>query len=350
MRYINFTFFLFLLVSISCYAQKAYVVSTLAGSGEAGSENGVGVKATFKYPQGIAVDQNLNVFIADYGNGLIRKISPDGLVTTVAGMERGNREGSIDGPALRALFYGPNKLTIDREGNLIICDLQRIKKLDKEGNVITIAGTGRMGNLHDGPGKTATFWNASGVAVDKENNIYVADYGHQLIRKIDTAGIVSTFGSVPGVKVDFYSEKRPPHFNFPAGVAVDSKGNVFVSESYHNRIVKVTPDGTLTTFAGSGRKDSANGYGVHAGFNTPQGLAIDSHDNLYVADLGNNQIRMISPDGLVSVLAGNGERGSKDGDAKNATFHRPDAIAVDKDGTVYVAELENNKVRKIKMR
>jgi len=349
MKYINFTLFLFLAVSISGYTQKTYVVSTLAGNGEAGSHNGAGANATFKYPQGIAVDKNFNVFIADYGNGLIRKISPDGIVSTVAGKERSGREGSIDGPALKALFYGPNKLIFDNEDNLIICDLQKIRKLDKEGNVTTIAGNGRMGNLHDGPGINATFWNASGLAVDKENNIYVADYGHQLIRKINKEGIVSTFAAEPGVKVNFYSEKKPPHFDFPAGVAVDSKGNVFVSESYDNKILKITAGGIMTTFAGNGRKDSTNGYGVKAGFNTPQGLVIDIHDNLYVADLGNNQIRMITPQGLVSVLAGNGERGSKDGEAKNATFHRPDAIAIDKNGTIYVAELENNKIRKIKI-
>jgi len=349
MRHINFTFLLFLLVSFSCYAQKAYVVSTLAGSGEAGSKNGVGANATFKYPQGIAVDKKFNVFIADYGNGLIRKISPDGIVSTVAGKERGGREGSIDGPALQALFYGPNKLTFDNEDNLIICDLQKIRKLDKEGKVTTIAGTGRMGNLHDGPGLTATFWNATGLAVDKQNNIYVADYGHQLIRKIDKDGMVSTFAAEPGAKVNFYSEKKPPHFDFPAGVAVDSKGNVFVSESYDNKILKITVNGIMTTFAGNGRKDSTNGYGVSAGFNAPQGLAFDLNDNLYVADLGNNQIRMISPDGLVCLLAGSGERGSRDGEAKNATFYRPDAIAVDSNGNIYIAELENNKIRKIKI-
>ncbi|MDE3145633.1 MAG: hypothetical protein KGL19_15895 [Bacteroidota bacterium] len=343
---LSFGLIILLLFAFSlCHGQNNRItVVTIAGTGEEGCKNGMAKKATFKYPQGIAVDDSGNVYIGDLGNQKIRKITPTGIVSTYAG----NGESKYkDGILLEAGFYGPNALVFDKKGNLYVDDIQKIRKITPDGHVSTFAGSGDMFSFKDGKGTDATFWNSCGIASDANSNIYVADYGNQLIRKISYAGIVNTFAAALGEKIDVYSKKRPPHFDFPSGVAVDSKGNVYVSEAYNNKILKVTPAGIVTTFAGNGNQDSTDGKGNKAGFNWPQGLAMDSKDNLFVADAGNNKIRMITPDGIVTTLAGNGDYASDDGDAASASFYQPKAIAVDKHGAVYVAELESNKIRKI---
>lgn len=312
-------------------ADNKITVTTIAGTGQEGYTDGPAKQAAFKYPQGVVVDSKGNVFVGDLGNNKVRKITPQGIVETVA---------SIPAP-------GPNALVLDSKGNLIICALQVIYKLTPDNKLSRLAGTGEMATFADGPAEKAAFWNAGAITIDAYDNIYVADYGHQLVRKISNTGIVSTIGAKPGEVIDVYAKESPPHFEFPTGVAADSKGNIFIVECYKNRILKITPHNEVSIFAGNGEADSTDGAGNIAGFNFPHGLAIDSHDNIYVADQGNNKIRMITPDGIVTTLAGNGDYASDDGEATIASFNGPEAVSTGKDGEVYVAEKDGNRIRKI---
>lgn len=332
---------------LSCKTEKVYVVTTIAGTGEEGAKNGPALNSTFKYPQGIAIDNQGNIFIADLGNNLIRRIDKSGDVTNFAG--EGQQINFIDSLSKNDFISAPNDLIFDKEGNLIICASQNIWRIDKKGHFNRIVGNGDILSVRETTGLNASLWNAHGLAVDQQNNIYVADYGHQLIRKISPSGFISTVGAQTKDSIDFYSKKKPPHFDFPGGITIDSKGNIYISEPYNNKILKYSISGKLLTFAGNGKPDTTNGYGAKASFNWPQGLAIDKRDYIYVADAGNNLIRKISPEGLVTTIAGTGEKGSQDGNALKATFNQPSTLTLDEKGNIYIAELHNNKIRKISL-
>lgn len=302
-------------------------VTTIAGTGEQGYKDGPAREATFVNPQGVAADEDGNIFVSDLGNRKIRKITPVGIVETVA-----------------TIASGSNQLVFDSRGSLVICALQNIYRLTKQNELQRLAGA--IGLYTDGSANSASFYNAGAIAIDKDDNIYIADYGNNLIRKLANDS-VNTVGATPGIKVDPYGKVTPPHFDFPSGIAADSKGNIYVAECYKNRILKISPGNIVTIFAGSGNADSTDGMGKAASFNFPHNIVADGHDNLYVADQGNNKIRMITPDGLVTTLAGNGDYASDDGDGLNASFNGPTAIATGKDGEIYVAEIEGQKIRKI---
>src|SRR5450755_3771011 len=275
----------------ACGKNNKYpVVSTFAGSGAMGSVNGNGTAASFSNMMGIATDDRGNVYVADSHNNLIRKISADGLVTT-------------------------------------------------------LAGNGLAGSA-DGRGDTASFFNPAAVAVDKNGNVYVADTHNNLIRKINPDGFVTTFAgqrvyhSIPGTDTTI-------RFDNPDGIAVDTGGNVYVADWANDRIRKISPDGFVTTVAGRTGIGSANGKAAAASFSHPVGIAVDREGNIYVADVGNNKIRKITPDALVTTFAGSGARGSRDGRDTIAAFNRPYGITIDKWGNFFVADYQNNLIRKI---
>ncbi|HUM03254.1 MAG TPA: NHL repeat-containing protein [Thermoanaerobaculia bacterium] len=331
----------FLLVPHGAGAQ---VVTTLAGSGAHGSADGTGTAATFYTPQGLAVDSSGNVYVADKFSNKIRKITPEGEVTTFAGS---GSLGSDDGPAAAATFFYPYGVAVDLSRNVYVADTYnyKIRAITPAGVVSTLAGTGESGD-DNGPGAAATFSWAVGVAADSSGNVYVADSGSNTIRKITPAGVVSTLaGSGAGGSADGPGDEAT--FSEPSGVAVDSSGNVFVADTDSNKIRKITAGGAVTTLAGSGASGSADGTGAAATFTNPFGVAVDSSQNVYVADSGNNKIRKITPAGVVSTLAGSGAYGGADGIGAAATFYTPTGVAVDSSGTVYVADSGNNKIRKI---
>lgn len=323
---------------------QSYTVTTLAGSGNSGYAEGTRTAASFSSPHGVAVDSAGNVYVADFGNHRIRKISPIGEVVTLAGS--GN-SGYIDGIGTAASFSYLEDIAVDRAGNVYVADRDnhRIRKISPIGVVTTLAGSGNRG-FADGLGISASFDVPTSVSVDVAGNVYVADLYNHCIRKISPAGLVTTFaGSGSNGYVDAMGSAAS--FSNPNGVAVDEAGNVYVSDRNNNRIRKISPAGMVTTLAGSGIYGFADGIGAAARFNGPLGVAVDGDGNVYVADEGNNRIRKISPSGLVTTIAGSGNEGYTDGEGTAASFKYLNNVALDRFMNVYVADAGNHVIRKI---
>jgi len=326
------------------------MVATYAGNGNMGTTNGDRGKASFNNLMGLAVDSNGNVFVADTRNNLIRKISSDGTVSTIAGS---GVSGNADGPAAKASFNYPIGLTVDPNGNIYVADTQNnsIRKISIDGSVSTVAGMLTPAN-RDHPEDTTRLDNPHALVSDKQGNIYFTDYTKDVIRKISPSGKVSTVAGNfdrgakdgKGMEASFY---------LPAGIAIDGQGTLYVADCYNNMIRKISPDGTVSTLAGKpaprGKKNNGakDGKGPLATFNHPFGIAVDKHGVVYVADVGNQMIRKITPDGLVSTLAGSRKRGSDNGIASKATFFNPYGLAIDKAGNLYIADCQNSMVRKL---
>lgn len=320
-------------------------VTTLAGSGTQGSINGQGTAAEFYWPNGIAVDSSGNLFIADSGNGLIRKITPGGLVSTLAGS---GTAGFANGQGTAASFNFPTGIALDPQGNIYAADManNQIRKITSGNVVTTLAGSTTSGST-DGTGTAASFNSPAGVAVDASGNVYVADMGNNMIRKITSGGVVSTLAGQAGMTGSTNGQGTAALFNQPYGIAVDSSGNVYAGDYHNNLIRKITSGGLVSTLAGSGTAGYVDGQGAAAEFDGPCGVAVNSSGTIYAADSINNMIREITPGGLVSTLAGGGPCCAVNGTGTNASFSSPGGVAVDLQGTVYVADTGDNMIRKI---
>ncbi|HWF19290.1 MAG TPA: hypothetical protein VG754_08480 [Verrucomicrobiae bacterium] len=323
-------------------------VTTFAGSpGVAGSANGSGTGALFNGPEGVAVDVGGNVYVADAGNDMIRKITPAGLVTTLAG-SAGN-PGSANGTGTNAFFYAPQGIAVDISSNVYVADYgnHAIRKITPAGVVSTLAGSvGTAGSIN-GTGTSALFYEPEGVAVDALGNVYVADTANDMIRVINVAGMVSTLAGSTGNYGSVNANGTNALFNSPEGVAVDSTGNVYVADTGNNLVRKITVLGAVSTLAGSGNAGSQDGMGTNAQFWGPVGISTDSAGNLYVADYFNGTVRKITSAGAVSTLAGSASNGSADGPDANARFSVAQGVAVDTSSNIYVADAANNTIRKI---
>ena len=364
-------------------------VSTIAGS-DSGFADGQGSAARFNQPTGIAIDAAGNLFVADKYNHLIRKITPKGEVSTLAG----DKEGFADGQGSAARFHDPSDIAIDAAGNLYVADYwnYRIRKVTPKGEVSTFAGnygdgekpafmpSGIMidaaGNLYvtsgsgilkvtpkgevsifasrDTTGFTdrrrfdAEFHHLSGITIDAAGNLYVADTGRGSIHKVTPEGVVSTLTGNDGFS---FVSGWGTHARFPnpSGIAIDAAGNLYVTSGHYtsipHRIHKITPKGEISAFAG-GDPGFADGQGSAARFHDPRGIAVDAAGNLYVADEMNSRIRKVTPKGEVSTLAG-GKAGFTDGEGSAAQFRRPFGIAIDVAGNLYVADTGNYSIRKV---
>jgi sugar lactone lactonase YvrE len=279
-------------VQVQC--TRSALVSTLAGSGAQGKDNhGNGALASFNFPYGVAVDGSANVYVADTYNHLIRRITPQGDVTTLAGS--GNA-AFTDGKGASASFNVPRGVAADGGGNVYVADTfnHRIRRITPQRDVTTLAGSGNNA-FTDGQGASASFDSPRGVAADGGGNVYVADTFNRRIRRITPQGDVTTLaGSGNAAFAD--GKGASASFNVPRGVAVDGGGNVYVADTYNHRIRRITPQGDVTTLAGSGNQGFADGKGASASFNVPEGMAVDGGGNIYVGDTNNHRIRkIISP-------------------------------------------------------
>jgi sugar lactone lactonase YvrE len=262
-----------------------------------------------------------------------------GIVTTLAGSE----PGYADGTGTAAKFSEPSAVAVDASGNVYVADWlnQRIRKVTPTGVVTTLAGS--TPGYADGTGAAAKFSEPSGVAVDASGNVYVADYNNYCIRKITSNGVVTTLaGSTPGYADGTGAAAK---FSEPSNVAVDAFGNVYVADHNNHRIRKITSNGVVTTLAGS-TPGYADGTGAAAQFDNPSGVAVDAFGNVYVADWSNNRIRKVTPTGVVTTVAGS-IRGYADGTGAASQFDNPSGVAIDASGNVYVADVSNHRIRKI---
>ncbi len=341
-------------VAIAC-ADSGVTVGTFAGSlaGTSGNGNGTGTAATFNAPAGVALDSSGNVYVAEYGNNDIREITPSGVVTLFAGSSSGTA-GDANGTGNAASFWNPTGVAVDSAGNVYVADESnnQIRKITSGGAVTIFAGltSGVAGN-GNGTGTAASFSAPNGIAIDSSGNLWVTDSGNNVIRKITTPGAVVTtpYGNGTAGRTN-NANGTLAEFNAPTAIAVDPvSGNLFVADHGNNEIRELNVSTTaVTLFAGSasGASGHGNGTGTGATFTAPSGIAIDSAGNLYVADTNNSEIRMITPAAVVSTYAGSTTAGYVNGSSSAAEFDYPFGIAIDS-GTLYVGDDVNNSIRVI---
>jgi len=317
--------------------------------GGRGSADGIGTEARFSEPSGVAVDDAGNVYVADLDNFIIRKVTSAGVVTTLAGSP--GVMGSVDGTGSAAQFTFLEFVAVDSAGNVYVSDYAKntIRKVTSAGVVTTLAGKAGTSGTNDGTGSAARFKSPLGVAVDGAGNVYVADAGNRTIRKVTSDGVVTTLAGWPGSSGTNDGVGSGARFNYPQGVAVDSMGNVYVADFFNHTIRKVTSEGVVTTLAGlGGVSGTANGTGSMARFKYPFAVALDSGGNVIVADAENHTIRKVTSGGVVTTLAGlAGAQGTNNGTGSAARFKQPSGVAVDGAGNVFVGDYGNHTVRKV---
>jgi len=324
------------------------------GGPSAFGDGGPATSAQLHLPMGVAVDTNFNVYIADTGDNTIRKVTADGNIATIAGDSFPSYQGDA-GLAIKAELHGPEDVAVDSSGNVYIADTQNayVRKVTSDGNINYIAGDGSIGFTGDGGYATSADLIAPfALAVDSSGNVYFAENGDSRIRKIDAKSLdISTVAGngTPGFAGDG-SDPTKAQLNSPTGLAVDSSGNLYIADSLNCRIRKVA-SGNISTFAGNGTFSYSGdgGAAVQSQLNTPQGVVADAAGNWYIADTLNNVVRKVSPNGTISNYAGNGGAGSSgDGSAAtSAQLHGPQGLAVDTSGNLFIADTMNAKVRKV---
>jgi sugar lactone lactonase YvrE len=338
--------YLVIFILVPVYQANGQEVTTFAGSGSSGNANGTGTAASFNNPQGAVVDANGNLYIADRVNHRIRKITTSGVVSTFAGSSSGN----TDATGTSAKFNGPHGLAIDASGNIFVADEgnHRIRKITSTGVVTTLAGSSQ--GMTDATGTSAQFDSPTGVAVDASGNVYVADRINHRIRKITSAGVVTTFAG-SGTSGNTNGTGTGAIFSSPTGLAIDASDNIYVTDYANHSIRKITSSSVVTTLAGpvgtTGTWGTTNGTGTSARFNYPYHVVIDSDENLYVSDFNNHKIRKITSSGVVTTYAGSGAAGSANGIGTAATFDNPKGLAIDASDNIYVADYDNHLIRKI---
>ena len=329
---------------------EPYAVSTLAGiPGRTGSLDGAARPPYLRSPGGVAVDQAGNIFVADAYNHAIRKVTSDGRVHTVAGQL--GKPGSTDGNASEARFNIPTGIAIAPDGNIYVADRgdHTIRMVTPDGFVTTLAGVAGGMGVADGSGSAARFNQPSSVAIDADHNIYVADTGNHTIRKVTQSGVTSTLAGLAGARGANDGLRELARFDRPSGVAVSAQGLIYVADNDNCTIRKVTAAGVVNTVAGAaGQFGSADGPALDARFSYPSGVAVDSAGNVYISDQHNHTIRRLGTDGVVSTIAGSpDETGWFDGAGAAARFEFPRNVAVGGDGVVYVADEWSHTLRRI---
>ena len=334
----------------------AGTVTTYAGTGELGyaGDGGPATEAQLGEIAAIAADGAGNVYVADSGNHLVRRIDPAGVITTYAGT--GRRGYSGDGwLATQARLSSPCGVEVDASGSVYVADSDnyRVRRIDSAGMITTYAGTGRRGYSGDGGAASeAQLSSPCGVAADASGRLHVADSGNHRVRRIDSAGVITTYAGTgrQGYSGDSGAATEA-QLSSPYGVEVDTSGNVYVADRNNHRVRRIDPAGTITTFAGTGQPFDRGdgGLAVDGRFDLLGGVAVDTVGNVYVADRGDHRVRRIASAGMIDTLAGTGEPGyaGDGGLATEARLRSPYGVAVDPSGYVFVADSLNHAVRVI---
>ncbi len=324
---------------------------------------GPATSALLACPESVAVDAAGNLFIGDSLNNRILKVTPDGVITTVTGKEISGLSGD-GGPVTSAQLSAPASVAVDAAGNLFVADTEnnRIRKITPDGATSIVAGNGNRGFSGDGGSATsAQLYRPGAIAVDSAGNLFIADGWNYRIRKVTPDGAIST---VAGNGRPGFSDDGGPatsaQLGRPNGVAVDAAGNLFISASsstgerfswFGDRIRKVTTGGAISTVAGNGHPGFSgdSGPATSARFFIPEGMALDAAGNLFIADTGNHRVRKVTSDGVISTVAGNGHPGFS-GDGRPATLARlagPSGVAVDAAGSLFIADAGNCRIRQV---
>lgn len=321
------------------------IVTTLAGTASMAFLDGTGSSARFMTPTGLTIDGQGNLYTVEWDSHSVRKITPSGVVTTIAG---NGSYGYANGNGTAAMFYHPHDIICDGSGNLFVADSYNncIRKIDSNGVVTTWAGNISNGSSN-GVGTNASFACPIGITIDAAKNLYVADAGNNLIRKIAPDRAVTTFagsgrsGFTNGVGTSVA-------FTTPSNMVFDALGNLYLGERGNDSIRKITPEGVVSTFAGAGVAGYYDGVASIARFSDPSGMVFDKYGNMYVADRINNAIRKISPNGMVTTIAGNGVSGEVDGTGYSARLSQPYGLVQDAQGNLFFADISGFAIRKLR--
>ncbi|HEV2455051.1 MAG TPA: NHL repeat-containing protein [Verrucomicrobiae bacterium] len=346
-----FTCLTLALVSIPALSQTAYPspYSFTTLSGKCSAEISGNEGSCHFHPKSVAVNATGDVYFSDIDKHVVCRILPSGQVAAVAG--KLGVPGSADGLAGQARFCRPSGIAIDTAGNVFVADTcnNTIRRITLDGMVTTVAGLAGAVGSTDGKGIYARFNCPISVAVDRLDNVFVADLYNNTIRKVTSNGDVTTLAGQPDSPGSVDGWGSAALFNFPIGVAVDGFDNVYVADLMNNAIRRITITGRVTTLAGfmSYIGGNADGVGGAARFRHPSGIVLDSAGNIYVADSGNQTIRRITPNGAVTTVAGlAGNPGFIDGIGSDARFWHPASLALDRLGTLYVTDVNNAAIRK----
>jgi sugar lactone lactonase YvrE len=334
---------------------SSYTITTVAGNGESGfaGDGGPAAAAKLNRPCAVAVDLRGNLYVADSGNHRVRKVAPDGTITTFAGTGEPGFGGD-GGPAVRAQLNSPYGVSVDRHGQVFVADQRnhRIRMVNLSGTITTIAGDGRKGFAGDGgPAVRAALDHPDATVSDNNGNLYIAEGGNHRVRKVDPDGKITT---VAGTARGYSGDGGPAakaKLNVPGSLAIDPQGNLFVGDLANHAVRKVSRSGTITTVAGTGER-GFNGDdipAIRAQLNEPGGVAVCPDGSLLIAEGGNFRVRRVDADGKITTVAGTGRSGhaGDGGPALQAEVSVLDILTVDDRGTVFVADYGNNRIRKL---
>ena len=354
----NLILLLVVLMNCAAYGQR---ITTIAGTASPGfsGDAGPASAAQMNGPCNITLDKHGNIFFVDYYNTVIRKITPDGIITTVAGNGEPNNYGN-GGPAIYASLYYPNGVAISPSGEIFIADADnnQLRVVDTFGIITRYSGADQGYYGDDGPREDALFGHPEGISFDSRGNLYIADCWNHLVRKIDTLGVVTTVaGNGEGAGNPwggFFTGDGGPatkaRLNNPSGVCTDNAGNLYIADRGNNRVRRVDAAGTITTVAGGGTSLYGDGgQAKDAVLSSPADVTIDAYGNLYIPDQDNFCVWMVSTSGIISRVAGsyiNGYSGDG-GNAINAHLKRPAGVAVDPLGNIWISDFGNNCIRKV---
>lgn len=321
---------------------KKWKVTTVAGTGTGSFINGPALSATFNAPEDVVVANDGSIIITDVINKVIRRLS-SGQVSTFAGS---GEFDIINGNGIAAKFKSPYSLAVDGAGNIYSSDDNdaRIRKITPTGEVTTFAGSDVSG-FADGNASDAKFRAGSYITTDIAGNLIVSDGVNNRIRKISGGQVITIAGSGTGAFKE--GNGTEAEFSFPGGIVTDRLGNIYVADRGNFRIRKITPAGIVSTLAGSGTQGNKDGNPNEAQFTLDmRDLVIDPDGNLYLSDL--DRIRKITPQGVVSTIAGS-DGGFADGDGADAKFNYPNGMSINSRGDIFIADLNNNRIRKLSL-